>query len=77
MPNLEQRAPGIPQGYTETFPEPIAEQQRAVPTPTAQGYEYNPFLRSSFPGGTTTDALRQLYGSGLYIRRFWPARQGF
>jgi hypothetical protein len=76
MPNLEQREAGIPEGYTETFPELKAD-TRAVPTPTAQGYEYNPFLRSSFPGGTTTDALRQLYGSGLYIRRFWPARQGF
>lgn len=77
MPNLDDPSRrGVPEGYKETYPEVNENTPHSVPTPATPGYSYNPFLRSSFPGGTTTDAVRQFYRTGSYLRRFWPAQQG-
>ena len=79
MPNLDDKTRvGIQEGWTESFPAnpTMNVPMYPTPTPTDPGYAVNPALRCSFPGGTTTDAVRQFYRPGVYTRRLFPAQQG-
>jgi hypothetical protein len=54
-----------------TQPQPVAD-PHPVPTPPIEGYAPNPSLRLNWPGLSLPDSLRQAYGNGVKVRRFFP-----
>ena len=78
MPKPEERTTR-PTGYaptptpTPSAPAPVATSVPTMPTPPDQAYVPSSILRSRMPGILTdTDQIRQVYGQGVNIRRFWP-----
>lgn len=59
--------------YENRVPTPV----HPIPTPLNQGYSPNPLLKNTLPALLTNpDAIRQVYGRGVLVRRFWPTSNG-
>lgn len=75
MPTIQERTTQ-PAGYavnTSMAPVSSIVNTPAMPTPPTQANEPWSSLRSPLPGILADpDQVRQVYGRGIIVRRFWP-----